>query len=88
MDYKEAFGALYQDAKEKYNIQQQPKLILRKDEENANMLFGKTAYYDPSSQTIVVYITNRHPKDILRSFCHEIIHHVQKIYKYLLGVYL
>ncbi len=77
MDYKEAFGALYQDAKEKYNIQQQPKLILRKDEENANMLFGRTAYYDPSSQTIVVYTTNRHPKDVLRSFCHEMIHHIQ-----------
>jgi hypothetical protein len=77
MDYKEAFKALYEDAKEKYDIQQAPKLFLRKDEENAKMLFGKTAYYDPSSQTIVVYTTNRHPKDVLRSYCHEMIHHVQ-----------
>tara|TARA_R110002020_G_scaffold182569_1_gene378107 strand:+ start:1224 stop:1601 length:378 start_codon:yes stop_codon:yes gene_type:complete len=77
MEYKEAFKALYEDAKEKYNIQQAPKLSLRKDKKNADMLFGRTAYYDPSSQQIVVYITGRHPKDILRSYCHEIIHHVQ-----------
>ena len=77
MDYKEAFKSLYEDAKEKYNIQQAPKLILRKDEKNADMLFGRTAYYQPETQTIVVYTTNRHPKDVLRSYCHEMIHHIQ-----------
>ena len=77
MKFKQAFKALYEDAKEKYDIQQAPKLILRKDEKNADMLFGRTAYYQPETQTIVVYITNRHPKDILRSYCHELIHHVQ-----------
>ena len=77
MDYKEAFKALYEDAKEKYDIQQAPKLSLREDEENAKMTFGRTAYYDPTSQQIVFYITGRHPKDILRSYCHEMIHHVQ-----------
>ena len=77
MDYKEAFKALYEDAKEKYDIQQAPKLSLRKDEENAQMTFGRTAYYEPQSQQIVLYVTGRHPKDILRSYCHEMIHHVQ-----------
>jgi hypothetical protein len=77
MDYKEAFKALYKDAKEKFDIQQAPKLILRKDEKNGDMLFGRTAYYQPETQTIVVYTTNRHPKDVLRSYCHEMIHHVQ-----------
>jgi len=77
MDYKEVFKALYEDAKEKYDIQQAPKLILRKDKENAQMTFGRTAYYQPETQTIVVYTTNRHPKDVLRSYCHEMIHHVQ-----------
>jgi hypothetical protein len=77
MDYKEKFGDLYRTAKEKYNIQQQPKLILRQDEVNAQKIFGRTAYYDPEEQIIVVFITDRHPKDILRSFCHELIHHVQ-----------
>ena len=77
MKFKKAFKALYEDAKEKYDIQQVPKLILRKDEKNGNMLFGRTAFYKPDTQTIVVYTTNRHPKDILRSYCHELIHHVQ-----------
>ena len=77
MEYKQAFKDLYQDAKKKYNIQQAPKLILRKDEENAKKVFGRTAYYDPSNLEIVVFITDRHPKDILRSYCHELIHHVQ-----------
>ena len=77
MKFKRAFKALYEDAKEKYDIQQAPKLILRKDEKNGNMLFGRTAFYKPDTQTIVVYSTNRHPKDILRSYCHELIHHVQ-----------
>ena len=77
MKFKRAFKALYEDAKEKYDIQQAPKLIFRKDEKNGNMLFGRTTFYKPDTQTIVVYTTNRHPKDILRSYCHELIHHVQ-----------
>ena len=77
MNFRRAFKELYQDAKEKYNIKQAPKLILRQDEKNAKMLFGRTAFYQPDTQTIVVYITNRHPKDVLRSYCHELIHHVQ-----------
>jgi hypothetical protein len=40
-------------------------------------LLGKTAYYEPSDMSIVLYITNRHPKDICRSFAHELIHHHQ-----------
>ena len=77
MEYKQKFGELYKDAKDKFDIQQAPNLLLRQDEENAEEVFGRTAYYDPGEQTIVIFITNRHPKDILRSFCHEMIHHVQ-----------
>ena len=77
MEYKQAFGDLYRDAKDKFNIQQAPNLFLRKDNKNANKIFGRTAHYDPNESTIVIFITDRHPKDILRSFCHELIHHVQ-----------
>ena len=38
---------------------------------------GKTAHYNPQEMSIVVYTTNRHPKDILRSLSHELIHHCQ-----------
>ena len=77
LNFKGALKELYLDAKEKYNIQKAPKLILRRDEDNARKLFGRTAFYKPDAQTIVLFITNRHPKDILRSYCHEMIHHVQ-----------
>lgn len=77
MEYKQTFGDLYRTAKDKFDIQQAPKLILKQDEENAKNIFGRTAYYEPEEKTIVIFITNRHPKDILRSFCHEMIHHVQ-----------
>ena len=77
MKFKRAFVELYKDAKDIFNIKKAPKLILRQDKENAKKVFGRTAYYNPQESTIVVFITNRHPKDVLRSFCHEMIHHVQ-----------
>ena len=77
LNFKGALKELYLDAKEKYNIQKAPKLILRRDEDNARKLFGRTAFYKPAAQTKVLFMTNRHPKDILRSYCHEMIHHVQ-----------
>jgi len=49
----------------------------QEDLQNASNPLGKTAYYDPSAKTITVYITDRHPKDILRSFSHELVHHKQ-----------
>ena len=50
---------------------------MRQDLENAKNVLGRTAQYNPEQETIVLYITNRHPKDILRSFAHELVHHAQ-----------
>jgi hypothetical protein len=77
MELKEALGEIFKTAREKFGIQNTPKLYLKQDEENAQGIFGKTAYYDPEEQGITLYITNRHPKDICRSFAHELIHHHQ-----------
>ena len=49
------------------------------DRENAANIFGRTAYYMPSEQKIVLYVLDRHPKDILRSYAHELIHHHQNL---------
>jgi hypothetical protein len=63
-----------------WNILPLPKIIFRHgNKENAKNLLGKTAYYDPNTQTIVLYTEGRHPKDILRSFSHEMVHHMQNI---------
>jgi len=76
-EFNKAAAGIYRDACKKFNIRTTPKLILRQDKENGSKTLGRTAYYDPENLTIVIYITNRHPKDILRSFAHELIHHVQ-----------
>lgn len=54
-----------------------PKLFLKQDQENASNPLGKTAFYDPAAKSITLYITARHPKDILRSLGHELVHHKQ-----------
>ena len=63
-----------------YNIEPLPALeFVDGDTENARDFFGKTAYYDPNTQTIVLYTEGRHPKDIVRSYAHEMIHHIQNL---------
>ena len=60
------------------NIQPLPSMeFIDGDTENAKDFFGKTAYYDPNRQHIVLYTEGRHPKDIVRSYAHEMIHHIQ-----------
>ena len=62
------------------NISPLPKLkFIDNDKENADGLLGKTAYYNPLEKSITLYTLNRHPKDILRSYAHEIVHHVQNL---------
>ena len=43
------------------------------DSENAKDFLGKTVYYDPDAKHIVLYTEGRHPKDIVRSYAHEMI---------------
>ena len=62
------------------NIEPLPSLeFIDGDSENAKDFFGKTAYYDPNKQHIVLYTDGRHPKDIVRSYAHEMIHHIQNL---------
>ena len=75
--FQQAAAGIYRDAVKKFNIRTTPKLFLRQDKENGAMTLGRTAFYDPSELKIVLFITGRHPKDILRSFAHELIHHIQ-----------
>jgi phosphopantetheine adenylyltransferase len=60
------------------NIHPLPKVkFVDNDAENAQNFFGKTAYYDPNNRVIVLYTMNRHPKDVMRSYAHEMVHHMQ-----------
>ena len=62
------------------NITPLPKIkVISDDKENASRLLGKTAYYSPSDKSITLYTFGRHPKDVLRSFAHEMVHHEQNL---------
>ena len=81
INVKEKIAALMDHMIEKgMNIEPLPTVeFVDGDTENAKNFFGKTAYYDPNEQHIVVYTEGRHPKDIVRSFSHEMIHHIQNL---------
>ena len=72
-------SSLQNFAQKKLEFKDPPKLFLKQDQENAKDVFGKTAYYDPSEKSITLFTTGRHPKDILRSFAHELVHHCQNL---------
>lgn len=59
------------------NIKPYPSVELNWDDQN--QIFIKTGYYSPSEKKIVVFCKDRHIKDILRSFAHEMIHHCQNL---------
>lgn len=61
------------------NIQPLPEVKIRKDLAESEQFFGRTAYYDPNENTIVLYTQGRHPKDVMRSFTHEMVHHIQNL---------
>ena len=81
IDYKNKIIELTNYMRDKgYNIDPLPTVeFINGDSENARDFFGKTAYYDPNNQVIVLYTEGRHPKDIVRSFSHEMIHHIQNL---------
>jgi len=64
-------------AKERMGFQDPPRLFLKGDSKNAANPLGRTAFYDPEAVSITLYTTDRHPKDIMRSLSHELVHHTQ-----------
>lgn len=63
--------------KKELNFDRDPKIFFENSESNAHNILGTTGYYDPHGEEIHVFITGRHPKDVLRSLAHELIHHAQ-----------
>ena len=67
---------LFSFSRKRFGFKKPPILNLLSDESNTSPL-GKTAHYDPNNMTITIYVDGRHPKDIMRSFSHELVHHRQ-----------
>ena len=74
---KRRLASLYKYLSQHLGIKEVPKVVFRNSKKNADDMLGMTGHYDPQTKTIVLYITGRHPKDLLRSYCHELIHHWQ-----------
>ena len=64
-------------ARKRMGFNKMPRVFLRDDPQNAQNPLGKTAYYDPAKMSVTLYINGRHPKDVMRSLSHELVHHTQ-----------
>ena len=78
-DLESHIHGMYDHFESKYGFRKPPTMFLNSEPSNQSKVLGKTAYYDPQSLEIHVFVDGRHPKDILRSIAHELIHHRQNL---------
>jgi hypothetical protein len=79
-EFKELLVSLTMYMMDQINIEPLPDLIFVEDDvNNAKDMLGRTAHYNHNDKTITLYTCGRHPKDILRSYAHEMIHHKQNL---------
>jgi len=75
--YQVLVKSLLPYAQKELGFKNSPKINFVDDQDNSKNPLGKTAYYHPEDKEITIFVTNRHPKDILRSVAHELIHYKQ-----------
>lgn len=78
-DLQPHIDGMYDHFHQKLGFQKPPVIVFDSDPSNQSNVLGKTAYYDPQSLEVHVYTDGRHPKDMLRSIAHELIHHQQNL---------
>jgi hypothetical protein len=77
IEFENEVHSLCRFAQKRFGFKKPPILVFDQDDVNASKILAKTGYYHPSTMEIHVFITDRHPKDILRSIAHELVHHMQ-----------
>tara|TARA_Y100001938_G_C8099594_1_gene440614 strand:- start:5577 stop:6593 length:1017 start_codon:yes stop_codon:yes gene_type:complete len=75
--FRELLNSLYNSSKKQLQFDEDVKVHLVKNSENSLNPLGKTAAYNPQTREIELYFVGRHPKDLMRSFSHELVHHAQ-----------
>ena len=78
-DLEPHIHGMYDHFHQKIGFQKPPVIVFDSDPSNESNVLGKTAYYDPQSFEVHVFTDARHPKDMLRSIAHELIHHGQNL---------
>jgi hypothetical protein len=76
-ELKNHIRSFFPFAQKRMGFDRPPKLFLKQDGTNAKDVLGKTAQYNPQDMSITLFTMGRHPKDILRSLSHELVHHSQ-----------
>jgi hypothetical protein len=76
-DVQEMMKSFMPFAQKRIGFNRPPTINFESDNVNAKNALGKTGFYDPEKMSISIFVDNRHPKDILRSLSHELVHHGQ-----------
>ena len=77
LDLNDLVQSLGGFAQKRFGFKRPPSVHFTSDSHNASLPLGKTAFYDPNNLEIHIFVDGRHPKDILRSIAHELVHHTQ-----------
>ena len=77
IEYEKEIHSLCDFAQKRIGFEKPPSIFVNHDKVNAGNTLAKTGYYMPDTMEIHVFATGRHPKDILRSIAHELVHHGQ-----------
>ena len=80
LDLKEVedlLGSFMPFSKKRMGYDKPVTITFESDESNGGNILGKTAYYNPESMGVTIYTDFRHPKDMMRSLSHELVHHTQ-----------
>lgn len=78
-NYEPYIKSLAEFINKTYKVKPYPKIKISNKNQEEEKVFVKTAWYDPQEKLVMLYARNRWPKDVLRSFCHEMIHHNQNL---------
>lgn len=84
-NYEPYIRSLAEFFNKKYKIKPYPTVKISNRNQGNDEVFIRTGYYDPSQKLIMLFANNRHPKDVLRSFSHECVHHYQNLENRLTG---
>lgn len=78
-NYEPYIKSLAEFINKTYKIKPYPKIKISNKNQGDDEVFIKTGWYNPQEKLIMLYARGRHPKDVLRSFAHECIHHNQNL---------
>jgi len=70
-------GNFFPYSQKQLGFDQPVTIVFQSDKSNSMKMLGKTAYYDPAAHEVYLYVDGRHPKDVMRSLSHELVHHAQ-----------